>query len=205
MRKLLSALSILALVSVGFYTSHALAQTSKPTKAVENMARAAVRDGLKDPQSAQFSGLFTFMVSGVRHTCGYVNAKNSYGGYTGKQAFAVLSSNAEVDYVATEENSSISIVMPLCDPAEANKTAKAKAQAQAAENELEKSALCSRGTDGKTEGQCGEWYRKCEAEFRGLNAVELAQYMNLCRRSGYEAAKSKWDSTLGQTITFPTN
>ena len=58
---------------------------------------ASVREVLKDPDSAKFSGLI-----GVRSIaappdkysiCGKVNAKNSYGGYTGFTRFAVLDSS----------------------------------------------------------------------------------------------------------------
>ncbi|KSJ59534.1 hypothetical protein GHV80_16555 [Pseudomonas aeruginosa] len=60
-------------------------------------AMASVREVLKDPDSAKFSGLI-----GVRSIsappdkysiCGKVNAKNSYGGYTGFTRFAVLDSS----------------------------------------------------------------------------------------------------------------
>lgn len=42
-----------------------------------------VREKLKDPQSAQFSKVR--IVGGL--VCGEVNAKNSYGGYSGRQRF----------------------------------------------------------------------------------------------------------------------
>ena len=55
-------------------------------------AEKAVKAMLKDPASAQFSGLYVVFEppdDGVRRVavCGYVNARNSYGGYTGKQRF----------------------------------------------------------------------------------------------------------------------
>lgn len=52
-----------------------------------------VRDSMKDPESAQFSGIYTTrrVVDQVEqpnaNVCGYVNAKNSYGGYVGKTRF----------------------------------------------------------------------------------------------------------------------
>lgn len=50
-----------------------------------------VRDALKDPDSAKFSSL-TGSVSetGTVAACGLVNAKNSFGGYTGKAPFMGL-------------------------------------------------------------------------------------------------------------------
>lgn len=52
-------------------------------------AKAAVRNNLIDPESAQFDGLFTNKKTGA--VCGYVNAKNKMGGYTGKKIFIVYS------------------------------------------------------------------------------------------------------------------
>jgi len=52
--------------------------------------KALVSAELKDPRSAQFSGI-KLRKNGetgkVDHFCGYVNAKNSYGGYAGKSYF----------------------------------------------------------------------------------------------------------------------
>jgi len=46
----------------------------------------AVRSKLKDPDSARFYELH----STGNSTCGFVNAKNSYGGFTGKKPFVYL-------------------------------------------------------------------------------------------------------------------
>lgn len=49
---------------------------------------ATIRDALKDPDSAKFSGLAAAInAKGVVTACGYVNAKNSFGGYAGKEPF----------------------------------------------------------------------------------------------------------------------
>lgn len=53
--------------------------------------QAAVRDTLKDPASATFSGLRVSRKGGPPVVCGYVNSKNSFGGYTGKQMFVSAS------------------------------------------------------------------------------------------------------------------
>ena len=46
----------------------------------------SVKAKLKDPDSAQFS----MIRSGSGITCGYVNARNSYGGYSGDERFVVI-------------------------------------------------------------------------------------------------------------------
>jgi len=49
---------------------------------------AGVRDQLKDPDSAKFSDLKASITdNNAVSVCGFVNAKNSYGGYVGKQPF----------------------------------------------------------------------------------------------------------------------
>lgn len=66
----------------------ALALPGKPlTAAHKKQIASAVKQQLKDPESAQFRwpaphkfGLY----------CGWVNAKNSYGGYTGFQPFMIM-------------------------------------------------------------------------------------------------------------------
>lgn len=53
--------------------------------------KSAVSEGLKDPDSAKFPDQFVATKEGNNITvCGYVNAKNSYGGYVGKKPFHVL-------------------------------------------------------------------------------------------------------------------
>jgi hypothetical protein len=55
--------------------------------------KAVVREHLEDPDSAQFSGIKIELArkgsknEGKYGFCGYVNAKNSYGGYAGKSFF----------------------------------------------------------------------------------------------------------------------
>jgi hypothetical protein len=56
----------------------------------------AVRTNLRDPSSAQFSGMrSTKMADGTVIVCGLVNAKNSFGGYVGDELyFAKIRGNA---------------------------------------------------------------------------------------------------------------
>ncbi len=53
---------------------------------LQREAEEAVRARLKDPGSAEFSG-WIFNDHNGDIACGEVNAKNSYGGYTGAQKF----------------------------------------------------------------------------------------------------------------------
>jgi hypothetical protein len=66
-------------------------------------ANKLVKPALKDPDSAQFRGVF---VSGNKlfwHVCGEVNSKNSFGGYTGFQRFMV---DGDGKLVSFEQNNS---------------------------------------------------------------------------------------------------
>lgn len=49
---------------------------------------AGVRESLKDPESARFGRMWAARQDDTIHVCGYVNAKNSFGGYTGDSLFA---------------------------------------------------------------------------------------------------------------------
>lgn len=55
-----------------------------------SVAENAIKDSLNDPDSAKFKNLKVSKVcSGSQYVLGYVNAKNSYGGYTGFKIFHV--------------------------------------------------------------------------------------------------------------------
>jgi hypothetical protein len=60
---------------------------SKPDDDVLTRAQSATRNILKDPDSAQFSGLVALQNGMDTVVCGFVNAKNGYGGYSGRQGF----------------------------------------------------------------------------------------------------------------------
>lgn len=51
------------------------------------VAREHVASKLKDPDSARFDGLYVSRKIGTPVVCGTVNAKNSFGGYSGKVRF----------------------------------------------------------------------------------------------------------------------
>ncbi len=53
-------------------------------------AQDAIRRTLKDPESAKFYDVATIKVGGSPYAvCGYVNAKNSFGAYTGPRRFYI--------------------------------------------------------------------------------------------------------------------
>lgn len=74
-----------AAVAEDIYTPHEL------TRVDIERVEAGVKEVLKDPDSARFSG-FGASVSdgGTIVACGFVNAKNSLGGYTGRSPFMGL-------------------------------------------------------------------------------------------------------------------
>lgn len=46
----------------------------------------AVKNQLRDPESAQFSDV----TANIESACGFVNSKNGYGGYSGKKPFVAV-------------------------------------------------------------------------------------------------------------------
>ncbi len=86
------AISVAGAAVLGFFK---LPQSSKPAEpyydpaiSVKYAAEEEVRGHLRDPSSARFQDVFVKDVPG-RIVCGYVNAKNGFGGYTGFQPFVV--------------------------------------------------------------------------------------------------------------------
>lgn len=61
--------------------------------------KAAISRALKDPESARWGDVFVSRKGGEPVVCGHVNARNSFGGYTGAQPFiaddAAISGPAE--------------------------------------------------------------------------------------------------------------
>lgn len=79
MRKFLSILAC-SLIIVGCTPSE---------KDFIDMGESLVKDTLKDPDSAKFDSFFRDFGENSGYVCGYVNAKNSYGAYTGKKPYYV--------------------------------------------------------------------------------------------------------------------
>lgn len=94
MRTLCFSLAVaLACVSVP-----AAAESAGDEKTVIENAKNAVKMGLLDPYSAQFESVAVGMLdksvqpskdNPLRVVCGFVNAKNRFGGYVGRQPFSV--------------------------------------------------------------------------------------------------------------------
>ncbi|MGX1096511.1 hypothetical protein [Amorphus sp. MBR-141] len=85
------------LMSAGAVLFGCVPQGSIPTERVALLdltpsqrasVEAGVRDALKDPESARFGEMYAGRSpSDLVTVCGYVNAKNSFGGYTGEKPF----------------------------------------------------------------------------------------------------------------------
>ncbi len=64
------------------------------TPAQVKIVEDGVRRGLKDPDSARFEGIIGGRsAKGDMIACGYVNSKNSFGGYVGMQPFGGMLTN----------------------------------------------------------------------------------------------------------------
>jgi len=86
--------------------SEAHAVSTSQNTAVFASAKAAVTGHLKDPDSARFGGLIRQTRPNVRGeptdvVCGNVNARNSFGGYTGMSGFVYFVEDRSV-YLAEE-------------------------------------------------------------------------------------------------------
>ncbi len=73
-------------------------QPIKITKPLEAASAVSVRSLLKDPESARFryTAAFKDKDSGLLVVCGYVNAKNSFGGYVGDKAFQFMTDSPDL-------------------------------------------------------------------------------------------------------------
>lgn len=96
-------LAAVTVVSVTGWTTQSVAQSAVTwtkvvaKKAEIDSAKKAVISQLKDPESARFGEIWALSgTNGKRSVCGYINAKNSYGGYTGEKMFSIISSDSVV-------------------------------------------------------------------------------------------------------------
>jgi hypothetical protein len=79
--------------------------------------QVGVMASLKDPDSARFGPIYAVRSpDGVIVACGYVNAKNSFGGYTGDQPFnGVLTSSGRFMAAAVGgDDMRISAILTVC-------------------------------------------------------------------------------------------
>ncbi len=68
------------------------AKPTVATKANVLLARAAAKHMLKDPESARFS----LEIQYPEAVCGFVNSKNSYGGYVGESPYIYVNATRDV-------------------------------------------------------------------------------------------------------------
>lgn len=86
---------------------------AKRTKVINEM-RQLVRESLKDPESARFEqlGLFRGEDESSYSLCGLVNAKNSYGGYSGNTRF-ILTNGGNLWIETSEPRGAMSAMWPV--------------------------------------------------------------------------------------------
>jgi hypothetical protein len=92
------------IATIAMMAAGAYAQPATEAALVRDGKRLVV-ESLRDPDSAQFRGLFlskyTIQVNGaprdVVHLCGSVNAKNGYGGYAGFARFIADQDAVEIE------------------------------------------------------------------------------------------------------------
>lgn len=88
MKRSIILAAIVALAGCTYETGLEAGKPAALTSAQAQAVNAGVKAVLKDPGSATISGLRAAdLPEGVKFVCGYVNAKNSYGGYGGPAPF----------------------------------------------------------------------------------------------------------------------
>lgn len=88
-------------------------QTSSNQDVWNAKGQEAIRRKLKDPGSAQFRNVRFSQTSGVPVTCGEVNSKNSYGGYSGFQRF-VASGEGNLAFLETQVSDFSNVWKQMC-------------------------------------------------------------------------------------------
>lgn len=66
---------------------------------------------LKDPESARFGPMRAGTVAGATAVCGWVNAKNSFGGYTGMELFYSRFENGRFNTSVEKDASALTCTM----------------------------------------------------------------------------------------------
>ena len=118
-----------ALLTIALASCQGRGQSTSPTAAIApgvptqlssaqiKIVQENVRKALKDPESARF-GVTKAAKSDkdVVTVCGFVNAKNSYGGYTGEKPFlgTLLKSGGFVVISAGGDDASVSASLEVC-------------------------------------------------------------------------------------------
>lgn len=87
----LPVLAILSLAGCGSPTSNASGKAERDPEDYKSWLIARTEVGVKarlrDPDTAEFSDVHTTTYQGAEVVCGHVNAKNGFGGMTGRQKF----------------------------------------------------------------------------------------------------------------------
>jgi hypothetical protein len=65
-------------------------------------SKDTIRGRLRDPGSAEFRNLRFYSGGDVPVTCGEVNAKNAFGGYTGFERFIAAGPNTDLAFTASD-------------------------------------------------------------------------------------------------------
>lgn len=119
--KSIATLAFVSLLLAGCQTAGGGLPTPKEIRAAElspilvDAVHTGVRAGLKDPESARFGVTRGAVADGTMYACGYVNAKNSFGGYTGEKPYFGLFSNSSYSVVSIGSDAiSINIVNQFC-------------------------------------------------------------------------------------------
>ncbi len=102
---------VLAVLGVGAWFALRGPSPEQQDQAYLAAAQERVRLTLKDPASAQFSEVFISRSAGTTSACGYVNAKNSFGGYVGRRRFMVGDDSVFVE--ASDDDRGFSLLWPL--------------------------------------------------------------------------------------------
>lgn len=76
-------------IALSFFTLILIAGCKPSDQEFIAIGESVVRDSLKDPDSAKFESFYKSSGELDGYVCGSVNAKNSYGGYTGKKSYYV--------------------------------------------------------------------------------------------------------------------
>lgn len=113
------------LLSVVVFVTGCVSQPTTPTRPPvtwtrdaatadeKETAKAQVLKVLKDPDSARFGEIWALNgTNGHRTVCGYINARNSFGGYTGNKVFTTATGDALIE--GSEPLNSL--VPRMCEP-----------------------------------------------------------------------------------------
>jgi len=86
------------------------------------LSKEAVKERLKDPESVKFKDMFySDSYKNIDVTCGYVNAKNGFGGYNGFERFVASGTNTNLVFFETEVGSFDKVWTTLCENNHVNK------------------------------------------------------------------------------------